>query len=151
MSNAFRSLRRLPARIVGGLALPLVLPAIAPAAADVAIMPQAAVAGAEAIRVEGETAVAAPVAPADATPAGAPAAADVGTEQARTEPAETVPTLGLAECIRTALAQQPNLAAQRASLASAEASRQALEELRVPTFIARDLPIRRQQAALGVT
>lgn len=59
--------------------------------------------------------------------------------------------LGLEECIALALQQQPALAAQRASLAAAEDGCRALDDLRVPTCLARDLPIRRQQAALGVS
>jgi outer membrane protein TolC len=61
------------------------------------------------------------------------------------------PALTLAECMRIALQQQPALAAQRASLAAAEEGYQGAEELHVPVFLARDLPIRRQQAGLGVT
>lgn len=59
--------------------------------------------------------------------------------------------LSLPECIQMALGQQPELAAYRASLASAQLNSQALQDLRVPRFLARDLPIRRRQASLGVT
>jgi outer membrane protein TolC len=72
---------------------------------------------------------------AEDAPAGAPAA----------------PTLSLAECLQLALQRQPTLAAQRASLAAAEDNARALDNLCVPRFLAPDLPIRRQQAALGVT
>lgn len=65
-------------------------------------------------------------------------------------PAE-VRTLTLQECLDLALSQQPALTAQRASLASAATASRALEALRVPTFLARDLPVRRKQAALGVS
>jgi outer membrane protein TolC len=60
-------------------------------------------------------------------------------------------TLSLAQCLQLACARQPALAAQRASLAAAEDGYRALETLHVPTFLARDLPVRRQQAALGIT
>jgi outer membrane protein TolC len=53
--------------------------------------------------------------------------------------------------MRIALQQQPALAAQRASLAAAEEGYRGAEELRVPVFLVRDLPLRRQQACLGVT
>jgi outer membrane protein TolC len=43
------------------------------------------------------------------------------------------------------------LAAQRASLAAAEEGYRGALELRVPVLLARDLPIRRKQACLGVT
>ena len=59
-------------------------------------------------------------------------------------------SLSLEECLFLALQQQPAVAAQRSSLAAAEDSRGALENLRVPTCLARELPVRRHQAALGV-
>lgn len=58
--------------------------------------------------------------------------------------------LSLPDCIQMALGQQPDLAAYRASLSSAQINSRALQDLRVPRFLARDLPIRRQQASLGV-
>jgi outer membrane protein TolC len=61
------------------------------------------------------------------------------------ESARTLP-----DCIQLALENQPALAAQRASLAAANDNQQALENLRVPDIIARELPVRRKQAALGV-
>jgi len=178
MSDALRSLRRISARAVAGLALPLILPAVAPAAGEISIYvppapltapangtmvqtagpgageisiyvpPAPVTAAANGTKVQAEEDVVLPGAPAEA--AAAQPAADAAKTPAETQPAATVPTLGLAECIHTALAQQPALAAHRASLAAAEAGRQGLEDLKVPTFIARDLPIRRQQAALGV-
>lgn len=71
-------------------------------------------------------------------------------QTAATNP-ETPPPLTLAECMRVALQQQPALTAQRASLAAAEEGYRGAEELRVPVFLARDLPLRRQQACLGVS
>ena len=57
----------------------------------------------------------------------------------------------LGECLRIAIQEQPALAARRASLAAAEEGARGAQALCVPVFIARDLPIRRQQACLGVT
>src|ERR1700677_1033421 len=59
--------------------------------------------------------------------------------------------LTLEDCIRIGLEKQPALDAQRSSLAAAEAQRVALEHLRVAALISKELPIRRQQACLGVT
>jgi outer membrane protein TolC len=60
-------------------------------------------------------------------------------------------SLSLTEAINLALQRQPAVAAQRAGLASAQNASQAVESIRIPTLIARELPVRRQQAALGVT
>jgi outer membrane protein TolC len=67
-------------------------------------------------------------------------------------PAVTRP-LTLAECLQIALTHQPALAAAEASVAAAQAQRQALDDLHVPPILAagRELPIRRHQADLGVT
>src|SRR5262249_34094284 len=62
-----------------------------------------------------------------------------------------VPVYALAECLHLALERQPAIAAQRASLGAAQNASQAVENLRIPTLIARELPYRRQQACLGVT
>jgi len=59
--------------------------------------------------------------------------------------------LTLADCVAMGLAQQPAVAAHRASLASAETQRQALDNLRLASLISRELKIRKQQAAQGVT
>jgi outer membrane protein TolC len=59
--------------------------------------------------------------------------------------------LNLPQCLQLALERQPRLAAYRASLAAAEAGSQALETLRIPAIIDRELPIRRRQASLGVS
>jgi outer membrane protein TolC len=59
--------------------------------------------------------------------------------------------LDLAACRQLALQQQPAIAAARASLTAAVVRQQSLENLRVPTCLARDLPTRRQQASLGIT
>jgi outer membrane protein TolC len=56
----------------------------------------------------------------------------------------------LQTCRKIALEHQPAVAAARASLAAAAARAHAVENLHVPSFLARDLPIRRKQAALGV-
>src|SRR2546427_825873 len=66
-----------------------------------------------------------------------------------TAPAQGNP-LTLQDCLRIAAESQPALAAYRASLAAANVQYRGLQSLRVPSFIAHDLPIRRQQACLGV-
>jgi len=59
--------------------------------------------------------------------------------------------LTLAESLRIALERQPALAAHRASLAAANTQYEGLQQLHVAaSLISRDLPIRRQQACLGV-
>jgi outer membrane protein TolC len=60
-------------------------------------------------------------------------------------------TLNLADALHLALERHPRIAAARASLASAEDNSRALDALRVPTFLDRELPVRRRQAALGVS
>jgi outer membrane protein TolC len=57
----------------------------------------------------------------------------------------------LAECLQMAIDRQPRLAAQRASVAAAEDSLRSLEDLQAPAIIVPDLPLRRKQAALGIT
>jgi outer membrane protein TolC len=72
----------------------------------------------------------------------------------QTDPPAATPqsaALDLAQCVQLALERQPSIAANRESLAAAATGSQALESLRVPRFLARDLPIRRQQASLGVS
>jgi outer membrane protein len=61
------------------------------------------------------------------------------------------PPLTLADCVAIGLARQPTVAAHRASLAAAETQVQALDNLRLAALISRELPIRKQQAAQGVT
>lgn len=59
--------------------------------------------------------------------------------------------LSLAECLQIAYDQQPTLAAQRATLASANTRSAALQKLPFRgIIIARDLPVRREQACLGI-
>jgi outer membrane protein TolC len=65
------------------------------------------------------------------------------------EPAGPTP-FTLTDCVRIGLQQQPALAAQRASLAAAEAQRVALDHMVCASLIMKELPIRKQQAALGV-
>lgn len=74
-----------------------------------------------------------------------------GESPAAPEAASAAVTLNLEECLYLALQQQPAVTAERASLAAAEDGRRALENLHVPTIIVRELPVRRQQACLGVT
>jgi outer membrane protein TolC len=159
MSISPRKQRRLPARIAGGLAVPLLLP----------LMSSPAAAG-PALRFSKPLLVAAQEkAPAPQEAATTPVPADpalgfsepllVAAQEKAPAPQEATTTpaaaqyqvLTLADCIRIALEQQPAIRAGQASLASADASRRAVENLRIPDFIARELPYRRQQAALGVS
>jgi outer membrane protein TolC len=59
-------------------------------------------------------------------------------------------TLNLPECIQVALQRQPRIAAERASLASAEDGKRAIDNLRIPAIVDHEIPYRRRQAALGV-
>lgn len=56
----------------------------------------------------------------------------------------------LADLVRLACTHQPAIAAAQASLAAAQTGYRGVEEVRIPTCIIRDLPMRRQQACLGV-
>jgi outer membrane protein TolC len=67
-----------------------------------------------------------------------------------TAPAAEVRVLDLSTCRQIALERQPAVAAARAGLEAAAARSHAVDNLRVPTCLARDLPVRRKQAALGV-
>jgi outer membrane protein TolC len=67
-----------------------------------------------------------------------------------TAPAAEVRVLDLSACRQIALDRQPAVAAARAGLEAAAARAHAVDNLRVPTCLVRDLPIRRKQAALGV-
>jgi outer membrane protein TolC len=58
--------------------------------------------------------------------------------------------LDLHQCREVALAQQPAIAASRASLSAAVLKQQALDKLRLAALLQRDLPIRRKQSAVGV-
>ncbi|HEV2948506.1 MAG TPA: TolC family protein [Gemmataceae bacterium] len=61
------------------------------------------------------------------------------------------PTLTLADCLRIAHERQPALQAYRASLAAAEDGSQALQNLpRLAGLFAKDIPIRKEQACLGI-
>jgi outer membrane protein TolC len=57
----------------------------------------------------------------------------------------------LLACRQIALQQQPNIAAAQATLKAAMDRAHAVAELRTPTCLAPDLPVRRKQSALGVT
>jgi outer membrane protein TolC len=59
--------------------------------------------------------------------------------------------LTLAQYYSLALERQPRVAAARASLAAAEDGRRALDDLRFPAGLVPEVPLRRKQAALGVT
>ena len=75
--------------------------------------------------------------------------ADTLPEPAHTEAAN--PPLTMQTCRQIALTNQPTIAATRTALKAALDRVDALQNLRVPKCLARDLPIRRKQAALGVT
>jgi outer membrane protein TolC len=68
-------------------------------------------------------------------------------------PAFLVPsqTLDLATCIHLALERQPRIAAQQATLTASQDGREALEKLHFPAGLDPEIPVRRRQAALGVT
>ncbi len=75
-----------------------------------------------------------------------------GEEGARASPAaETGPSLSLAECLQIARERQPALEAYRASLAAADTNSRALRSMRLAALFAHEIPIRREQACLGVT
>jgi outer membrane protein TolC len=63
----------------------------------------------------------------------------------------SIQTLDLATCIHLALERQPRIAAQQATLTASEDGRQALEKLRFPACLDPEIPVRRRQAALGVS
>jgi outer membrane protein TolC len=65
------------------------------------------------------------------------------------QPPVVVPDVATAR--RIALERQPAVNAARASLAAALARKDSVDRLHVPVFLARDLPVRRQQSELGVT
>jgi outer membrane protein TolC len=74
------------------------------------------------------------------------------TEDKETSPTRAaVPKLALAQCLDLALAQQPRIAARRASLEAAENGYQGLTALLAPDCLVPELPVRRSQAALGLT
>jgi outer membrane protein TolC len=56
----------------------------------------------------------------------------------------------LADCLQLALQRQPRIAVARSSLAAAEEGKQAIDNLRIPEIIDREIPYRRKQASLGV-
>lgn len=59
--------------------------------------------------------------------------------------------LTLPQLISLGLERQPALTAARASLAAAASAQQGLDGLKLASLFAKDLPIRKQQACLGVT
>ncbi len=62
------------------------------------------------------------------------------------------PRYSLDDCLKLGMAHQPALAAARASLGAAEAGLDGVNGLpRIAALLSRDLPVRRQQACLGVT
>jgi outer membrane protein TolC len=81
------------------------------------------------------------------------AAPAVGAEPTAPPPTpnSAAPALGLPDLLHLARESHPRLAAQRASLAAVEDGVRALDSLPVPAFVERELPVRRRQAALGLT
>jgi outer membrane protein TolC len=63
----------------------------------------------------------------------------------------TPPTLSLADCLRIAQEKQPALQAYRASMAAAESGSQGLQNMRLAGLFKKEIPIRREQACLGIT
>jgi outer membrane protein TolC len=71
--------------------------------------------------------------------------------QAQSTSSANAPALTLADCLRIARERQPALQAYRASLAAAEDGSQALQNLpRFASLCAKDLPVRKDQACLGI-
>jgi outer membrane protein TolC len=64
--------------------------------------------------------------------------------------ATPVPVYTLQDCLAIARSSQPSLHAASSSLAAAQTAQYGLNRLRGGRIIARDLPVRREQAALGV-
>jgi outer membrane protein TolC len=59
--------------------------------------------------------------------------------------------LSLADCLRIAHQRQPALEAYRASLAAADTNSRSLQSMRLAALFVHEIPIRREQACLGVT
>ncbi len=74
---------------------------------------------------------------------------DVQAPAPAAAPAQSL-SFDLSSCRRAALEKQPSIAAAAASLAAAQARAAGLERLRGIPLVTRDLPVRRQQSALGV-
>lgn len=73
------------------------------------------------------------------------------TPQRAGETPTAISILSLSECLQIALQRQPRIAAQRASLAAAADGKRALDALRAAEIVDHEIPIRRRQAALGIT
>lgn len=84
-----------------------------------------------------------------------PAAAQQGAPPANLPPVDAAPASirasTLEECIALAMARQPALHAAQASLASAMTAKEGLDSLRFGVILSPDLPIRKQQACLGIS
>ena len=68
-----------------------------------------------------------------------------------TAPTPAIRAVSLAQAQAMALERQTLVTAAQASLTAALVRREAINSLRVPTFVARDLPVRKQQSDLGVS
>jgi outer membrane protein TolC len=80
-----------------------------------------------------------------------PAVSPQVVARASQEPSVAGKEYDLAECLALGIETHPRIAAQRASLAAAEDSLRALNNLHVPGLLVPDLPQRQRQASLGVT
>jgi outer membrane protein TolC len=63
----------------------------------------------------------------------------------------TMGAQSLADCLHIGLARQPALAAQQATVASAERQSIALEHMKLASLVSREMPFRKEQACLGVS
>src|SRR4051794_6782110 len=81
---------------------------------------------------------------------GGPASGNSPAVVAPQAPAQ-IQVLDLARCKAVALANQPSIGAAQASLNAAVARQHALDTIHVPRFLAPDLPIRKQQAVVGLS
>jgi outer membrane protein TolC len=90
-------------------------------------------------------------APVVTTPVTTLPAAPVLVVPPATAPTPAIRAVSLAEAQAQALERHTLITAARASLTAALVRRDAINSLRVPTFVARDLPVRKQQSDLGVS
>jgi len=73
-----------------------------------------------------------------------------GSLRAQVAPTETTGKMGLEDCVALSMSQQSSLTAAQASLAAAQSALTALNRMTFAGLLSPDLPIRKQQACLGV-
>jgi outer membrane protein TolC len=61
------------------------------------------------------------------------------------------PALSLQDCLRLGRENQPSIRAAQASLSASQTAQRGLNEIRFGSRLAKDLPIRKQQSALGIS